>query len=127
MRGAPAGRQTQPTTHPRTPTRRWRSGAERSRGSQKTSSEKETVIPSGPSIKTKDSPWLYNGTLALHLTDKLVAYAGYTRGLEESGVAPATAVNRNEAPPALRTNQRDAGIRYAILPRLTLVPGLLDA
>jgi iron complex outermembrane receptor protein len=105
---------------------RWPKVAELSLGIQKTSYEKETVIPSGPTIRTKDSPWLYNGTLALHLTDKLVAYAGYTRGLEESGVAPATAVNRNEAPPALRTNQRDAGIRYAILPRLSLVAGVFD-
>jgi iron complex outermembrane receptor protein len=56
----------------------------------------------------------------------LVAYAGYTRGLEESGVAPANAVNRNSAPPALRTSQRDAGIRYAILPRLSLVAGVFD-
>jgi iron complex outermembrane receptor protein len=56
----------------------------------------------------------------------LVAYAGYTRGLEESGVAPPNAVNRNSAPPALRTSQRDAGLRYAILPRLSLVAGLFD-
>ncbi len=83
-------------------------------------------IPAGPTITTKDSPWLYNGTLALHLTDKLVAYAGYTKGLEESGVAPANAVNRNSAPPALRTSQRDAGLRYAILPRLSLVAGVFD-
>jgi iron complex outermembrane receptor protein len=64
--------------------------------------------------------------LALHVTDKLVAYAGYTRGLEESAVAPPDAVNRNSAPPALRTSQRDAGIRYAILPRLSLVAGVFD-
>jgi iron complex outermembrane receptor protein len=62
----------------------------------------------------------------VHLTDKLVAYAGYTKGLEESGVAPANAVNRNSAPPALRTSQRDAGLRYAILPRLSLVAGVFD-
>jgi iron complex outermembrane receptor protein len=64
--------------------------------------------------------------LALHLTDRLVAYAGYTRGLEESAVAPADAVNRNAAPPALRTSQRDAGLRYAILPALNFVAGLFD-
>ena len=105
---------------------RWPKVAELSIGVQKTDYEKNTQIPAGPAITTKDSPWLYNGTLALHLTDKLVAYAGYTRGLEESGVAPANAVNRNSAPPALRTSQRDAGIRYAILPRLSLVAGVFD-
>jgi iron complex outermembrane receptor protein len=56
----------------------------------------------------------------------LVAYAGYTRGLEESGTAPPNAVNRNSAPPALRTSQRDAGIRYALSPHLSLVAGVFD-
>jgi iron complex outermembrane receptor protein len=105
---------------------RWLGVGELSLGIQKTDYEKNTFIPGRPTLTTKDSPWLYNGTLAIHLTDKLVAYGGYTRGLEESGVAPANAVNRNEAPPALRTSQRDAGIRYAILPRLSLVAGVFD-
>ncbi len=105
---------------------RWPEVAELTLGVQKTDYEKTTLIPGRPTLTTKDSPWLYNGTLALHLTNKLVAYAGYTRGLEESGVAPPNAVNRNSAPPALRTRQRDAGIRYAILPRLSFVAGVFD-
>jgi iron complex outermembrane receptor protein len=105
---------------------RWPGVGELSLGVQKTDYEKNTLIPDRPTLTTNDSPWLYNATLALHLMDGLVAYAGYTRGLEESGVAPSNAVNRNSAPPALRTSQRDAGIRYAILPRLSLVAGLFD-
>lgn len=35
-------------------------------------------------------------------------------------------MNRNSAPPALRTSQRDAGLRYAILPRLSIVAGVFD-
>jgi iron complex outermembrane receptor protein len=105
---------------------RWLGLGELSLGVQKTDYEKNSFIPGRPTLTTKESPWLYNGTLALHLSDKLVAYAGYTRGLEESGAAPSNAVNRNEAPPALRTSQRDAGIRYAITPRLGLVAGIFD-
>jgi len=105
---------------------RWPGVAELSLGLQKTDYEKTTLIPDRPALTTRDSPWLYNGTLALHLADGLVAYAGYTRGLEESGVAPANAVNRNEAPPALLTSQRDAGIRYAVTSRLSLVAGVFD-
>jgi iron complex outermembrane receptor protein len=105
---------------------RWLNVGELSLGLQKTDYEKSSVIPGRLPLKTKDDPWLYNGTLALHLSKKLVAYAGYTRGLEESGSAPQNAVNRNSAPPALRTSQRDAGIRYAILPRLSLVAGVFD-
>jgi iron complex outermembrane receptor protein len=105
---------------------RWLGVGEISLGLQKTDYEKNSLIPGRPVITTKDSPWLYNGTLALHLSDKLAAYGGYTVGLEESGTAPANAVNRNSAPPALRTSQRDAGLRYALLPRLSLVAGLFD-
>jgi iron complex outermembrane recepter protein len=105
---------------------RWLKLGELSLGLQKADYEKNTFLPGRPILTTKDSPWLYNGTLALHVAEGLVAYAGYTRGLEESGVAPANAVNRNSAPPALRTSQRDAGLRYAILPRLSLVAGVFD-
>ena len=105
---------------------RWPGVAELSLGVQKTEYEKTTRIPDRPTLTTKDGPWLYNGTLAVHLSEGLVAYAGYTRGLEESGVAPPNAVNRNSAPPALRTSQRDAGMRYAMLPGLNLVAGLFD-
>lgn len=105
---------------------RWPRVAEVALGVQKTSYEKTTDIPAGPTVTTKARPWLYNGTVALNLTDRLVAYAGYTRGLEESAVAPANAVNRNSAPPALRTSQRDAGLRFAITPRLSLVGGVFD-
>ncbi|MGE5562958.1 MAG: TonB-dependent receptor domain-containing protein [Bacillota bacterium] len=105
---------------------RWPGVIEVALGVQKTNYEKTTIIPGGPTVTTNDRPWLYNGTVALNLTGRLVAYAGYTRGLEESAVAPANAVNRNSAPPALRTSQRDAGLRYAISPRLSLVGGVFD-
>lgn len=105
---------------------RWPGVGELSVGVQKTDYKKDSIVPGRPVLTTKDSPWLYNGTLAIYLTDRLVAYAGYTRGLEESGAAPANAVNRNEAPPALRTSQRDAGIRFAIRPGLSFVAGLFD-
>jgi iron complex outermembrane recepter protein len=105
---------------------RWPGTAELTLGVQKTDYEKNSFIPGRPTITTRDNPWLYNGTLAVHLTDRLVAYAGYTTGLEESGTAPPNAVNLNEAPPALRTSQRDAGIRYAISPNLNLVAGVFD-
>lgn len=105
---------------------RWAGVGELSLGVQRTDYEKNSLIPGRPVLTTKDSPWLYNGTLALHLTDALVAYAGYTTGLEESGVAPANAANRNSATPALRTRQSDAGLRYAISPRLSFVAGVFD-
>ncbi|WP_165356265.1 TonB-dependent receptor domain-containing protein [Sphingosinicella sp. BN140058] len=105
---------------------RWPGVAELSLGLQKTDYRKTSLVPDRPALITNAGPWLYNGTLALYLTERLVAYGGYTRGLEDSATAPSNALNRNMAPPALRTSQRDAGLRYAILPRLSLVAGLFD-
>jgi len=82
-------------------------------GVQKTDYRKTINPPDGPSIVTRAKPWLWNATLAVNLLRGVVAYGGYTRGLEDSGVAPEIAVNRSEAPPALLTSQKDIGLRYA--------------
>ncbi|HEX8216247.1 MAG TPA: TonB-dependent receptor, partial [Allosphingosinicella sp.] len=72
------------------------------------------------------SPWLFNGTLSILASRDLVFYAGYTKGLEESPVAPEIAVNRGEAPPAIITEQMDAGFRYNLTDSLRLVAGVFD-
>jgi iron complex outermembrane recepter protein len=105
---------------------RWRGLGELSLGIQHTSYEKAVVRPTEALPVSKASPWLYNGTVSILASSDLVFYAGYTKGLEESPVAPQVAVNRGEAPPAIITEQMDAGLRYAITPGLRLVAGLFD-
>ena len=105
---------------------RWRDVGELSLGLQRTYYEKEVVQPSGALPISKASPWLLNGTLSIFASRDLVFYGGYTKGLEESSVAPAIAVNRGEAPPAIITEQMDAGFRYAINTNLRLVAGVFD-
>jgi hypothetical protein len=75
---------------------------------------------------TAAAPWLGTATAAFYVTDKLAVYAGYTNGLEESAVAPIEAVNRNEALPAIRTKQKDAGIRWTIPPDVSMVAGVFE-
>lgn len=104
---------------------RWQGVGEFSVGVQKTRYRKSVKPPEDPAIVTRADPWLWNGTLAINIAKGLVAYAGYTQGLEDSNVAPEIAVNRNEAPPALRTSQRDFGVRYAFGP-MRLVVGAFD-
>ena len=105
---------------------RWRGVGELSFGIQKPFYEKSVVRPSGPLPVTKASPWLLNGALSVIVNDDLVFYAGYTKGLEESPVAPDIAVNRGEAPPAIITQQMDAGFRYKFTEALSLVAGVFD-
>jgi iron complex outermembrane recepter protein len=74
----------------------------------------------------RDAPWLFSVSGALAITPKLTLYGGYVRGQEDSAVAPDIAINRSEAPPALRTRQMDAGLRFAITPKITFIGGVFD-
>ena len=105
---------------------RWRDVGELSLGVQRTFYEKAVVRPSGALPVSESSPWLFNGTLSVIASNELVFYAGYSKGLEESPVAPDIALNRGEAPPAIITKQMDAGFRYAITPELRVVAGVFD-
>lgn len=60
------------------------------------------------------NPWLYNATLAYAPTEWLGFYGGFTRGLEEIAGAPSSAANRDDAVPASRTHQFDAGVRVVV-------------
>ena len=102
---------------------RWRDVGEANLGVQKTWYRKSVTTPTGELPESRDNPLLFSATAAGYLTSKLAVYGGFTRGLEESDVAPANAVNRNEAPPAIITQQYDFGLRYAIAPGLSLIAG----
>jgi iron complex outermembrane recepter protein len=106
----------------------WAKVGELSLGLQKTDYEKKTISPDPTVIfpVTKSKPLLVSANAAAYLSDKIAVYGGYTRGLEESPVAPFEAVNRNEAPPAIRTEQKDAGVRAKIGDKVTAVIGLFD-
>ena len=105
---------------------RWNGVGEIGFGLQKTDYRKTIDLPGVGVTETADTPWLYDVTAAYHVTDRLAIYGGYTRGLEESGVAPGNALNRNEALPAILTSQRDFGLRFSLAPDLKLVAGVFE-
>ena len=104
----------------------WPGVGELSLGLSKTDYRKRVRRVGVPGDETSAEPLLYNGAVAVDVVDGVVAYGGYARGLEESGVAPQSATNRNEALPAITTSQRDAGIRWKITEKMRLVAGLFD-
>ena len=105
---------------------RWRKVGEIGFSLQKTDYRKRLQKPGLPLATAEDKPWLYNATAAGHIGPKLVAFGSFTRGLEESGVAPSNALNRNELLPAIRTTQGDLGLRYALSPEMKLVATVFD-
>lgn len=105
---------------------RWKDVGEASLGLQRADYRKTIAQPNLPGATAHDQPWLLNAAGSLLITSRLAAYAGHTRGLEESGIAPNNAANRNEALPAIRTRQSDAGLRWALTDRMKLVAGVFD-
>lgn len=94
-------------------------------GTQRSGYRKSVRTPIGALPGSRDRPWLFNIAATVDLTDGLSFHASLTRGLEESKVAPANAVNRDEAPPAIRTRQIDAGLRLRAGP-MTLIAGAFE-
>lgn len=105
---------------------RWRGVGEIGFSLQKTDYRKRLQKPALALATAEDEPWLYNASAAAHIGARLVAFGSFTRGLEESGVAPGNALNRNELLPAIRTTQGDLGLRYALTPSMKLVATVFE-
>jgi iron complex outermembrane recepter protein len=82
--------------------------------------------PNLPLLRTRDDPLLWSVAGSVLISKRLAIYGGYVRGLEEAPIAPEIATNRNEAPPAVRTEQMDFGLRFAVTPKMSLVAGLFS-
>jgi iron complex outermembrane recepter protein len=104
----------------------WQGRGDLAFGLQQESYEKEVTSPDLPAARLTDHPLRAYGTAALGLTDRLTGYAGYTQGLEDSGVASSSADNRGAILPDARTWQTDAGVRYLLTPKVKLIAGIFE-
>jgi iron complex outermembrane recepter protein len=88
---------------------------------------RRTVLaPNGTVDIDRTSPWLLNLRVAIDPGRDLIFYGSFVQGLEDSALAPTSANNRNEPPPATRTWQVDGGIRWAPAATLQLILGAFD-
>ena len=104
----------------------WQGRGDFAFGIQQESYNKDVTSPALPEAHLADHPLRAYGTAALALTDRATAYAGYTQGLEDSGVASSSADNRGAILPDARTWQADTGIRYLLNPRVKLIAGVFE-
>jgi iron complex outermembrane receptor protein len=104
----------------------WRDVGQLSVGVQRAYYDRTVYAPGAAPISGKSKPWLYYLAGAVHASSRLAVYASFTRGFEEIGNAPFNAANRDEVVPAQLTEQIDAGVRYQLTPRLTLVGGVFQ-
>jgi iron complex outermembrane recepter protein len=87
--------------------------------------ERTISEPAATPLAVHETPLLYYLSAGMPLTARTTAYAALTRGLEDSGLAPASATNRGQLLPASRTSQEEVGIRYTN-GATTVVAGLFE-
>ncbi|MEM9758479.1 MAG: TonB-dependent receptor [Pseudomonadota bacterium] len=104
---------------------RWENAGQLNVGVQQSDYSREVAVPGAPDLSDEAEPLLFNVTANAPLGANLVVYGGIVRGFEESPVAPVSAANQNEAPPAAETQQIDAGLRMAF-GGLTAVAGVFE-
>jgi iron complex outermembrane recepter protein len=104
----------------------WQEHGDFAFGLQRESYTKDVNSPALPEAQLQDHPLRAYATAALVLTERATAYAGYTQGLEDSGVASSSAENRGAILPDARTWQTDAGVRYVLTSRVKLIAGVFE-
>jgi iron complex outermembrane receptor protein len=104
----------------------WQQRGEITLGLQLPSYSRKIEDPTLGISHTHDDPRLYNASVAFFPLTRLVVYGAVTRGLEDSGVAPANSINRGQILGAARTSQEEGGLRYAPTSRLKLVAAVFQ-
>lgn len=88
---------------------------------------RRTVLAPAAAPETSSaSPWLANAQFTAVAGPMLTVYGSFVQGLEDSAMAPYSAANRGEPPPATRTRQVDGGLRIAPRDGVSLVLGAFD-
>lgn len=103
----------------------WRGRFDFAAGLEPLSYERTVSEPGLAPVTLHETPVLYYFSVGVPITAHTSAYAALTRGLEDSGLAPASATNRGQLLPASRTAQEEVGVRYT-LGATSLIAGLFS-
>jgi len=104
----------------------WQSIGVLEMGIQKEDYRETDNNPGTPESEISAHPFRAYANSAFAVTPQLTLYAGYTQGLENSGVAPNYAQNSGTVLPASLTWQVDSGARYAVTPKLKIIAGVFE-
>ena len=104
----------------------WKSIGVLETGIQREDYSETADSPGKPESEIAARPFRAYANSAFAVTPQLTLYAGYTQGLENSGVAPNFAQNSGEVLPASLTWQADSGARYAVTPKLKIIAGVFE-
>jgi iron complex outermembrane receptor protein len=104
----------------------WRDRVQMRVALHRTRYEKSVLSVAGVRSHGISETTLYNTSVVVDLTDRTALFGSWVTGLEESGVAPTSSINRDEVLPPVEAEQFELGVRHAITPGLTLIGALFD-
>jgi iron complex outermembrane recepter protein len=105
---------------------RWADAGSFALGLQKTDYRRTIIDPGSAPVTDSTAPVLGSARFTVAARPSLTIYGSFIQGLEDSLLAPTTATNRGQPPPATRTHQSDLGLRYAPDPALSLILGAFE-
>jgi iron complex outermembrane recepter protein len=88
--------------------------------------DKEVLTIAGIRTEGISETTLYNTSAIVSLTDRTAVFGSWMTGLEESGVAPTSAINRDDVLPPVEAEQFELGLRHAITPGLIVIGAVFD-
>lgn len=95
-------------------------------GVHRTRYDKTVDTVGGARTRGVSETTLYNASAIVSLTRRTAVFGSWVTGLEESGVAPQSAANRNEVLPPVEAEQFELGLRHAVTPELTFIGAVFD-
>jgi iron complex outermembrane receptor protein len=88
--------------------------------------DKDVLSIAGVQTEGVSETTLYDVSAVVSFTDRTSVFGSWVTGLEESGVAPTSAINRDDVLPPVEAEQFELGVRHAITPALTFIGALFD-
>jgi iron complex outermembrane receptor protein len=104
----------------------WGDRAQVRAAAHRTRYDKEVLSKTGARSEGVSETTLYNASAILSLTRRTAVFGSWVTGLEESGVAPTSATNRDEVLPPVEAEQFELGVRHNLTPDLAFIGALFD-
>ncbi len=104
----------------------WRDRVQLRAALHRTRYEKNVLSVAGVRTEGVSERNLYNTSVVVDLTKRTAVFGSWVTGLEEAGVAPTSAINRDEVLAPVEAEQFELGVRHAITPGLTFIGALFD-
>jgi iron complex outermembrane receptor protein len=104
----------------------WRDRVQLRMAVHRTRYDKDVLSITAMRTARRSDATLYDASAVVDLTDRTAVFGSWVTGLEESGVAPTPAINRDEVLPPVEAEQFELGVRHAITSKLTFMAAGFD-